>query len=93
MIEKESFPHEVLEITAWTEDGLVMAARHKIYRHLLVSFAFHFYLHSVWIEVTGSKGGGEYSFSYLAEGRGKEVTLASCYLCFSCLRVVLRCII
>ncbi|KAG5531995.1 hypothetical protein RHGRI_026571 [Rhododendron griersonianum] len=35
VIEKESFPHEVLEITAWTEDGLVMAARHKIYRHLL----------------------------------------------------------
>lgn len=35
VIEKESFPHEVLEITAWTEDGLVMAARHKIYRNLL----------------------------------------------------------
>ncbi|KAI8538790.1 hypothetical protein RHMOL_Rhmol09G0131300 [Rhododendron molle] len=35
VIEKESFPHDVLEITAWTEDGLVMAARHKIYRHLL----------------------------------------------------------
>ncbi|KAL7181074.1 hypothetical protein ACSBR1_040021 [Camellia fascicularis] len=35
VIEKESFPHEELEMTAWTEDGLVMAARHKIYRHLL----------------------------------------------------------
>nr|XP_043608169.1 anthranilate synthase beta subunit 2, chloroplastic-like [Erigeron canadensis] len=35
VIEKESFPSEVLEITAWTEDGLVMAARHKVYRHLL----------------------------------------------------------
>ncbi|KAK2984958.1 hypothetical protein RJ640_005393 [Escallonia rubra] len=35
VIEKDSFPSEVLEITAWTEDGLVMAARHKIHRHLL----------------------------------------------------------
>ncbi|KAL7000772.1 Ankyrin repeat and SOCS box protein 2 [Sarracenia purpurea var. burkii] len=35
VIEKESFPHAVLEITAWTEDGLIMAARHKIYRHIL----------------------------------------------------------
>ncbi|KAL6566305.1 Ankyrin repeat and SOCS box protein 2 [Orobanche gracilis] len=34
VIEKESFPRDVLEITAWTEDGLIMAARHKIYRHL-----------------------------------------------------------
>ncbi|KAL7588295.1 hypothetical protein Lser_V15G36934 [Lactuca serriola] len=34
VIEKESFPSDALEITAWTEDGLVMAARHKIYRHL-----------------------------------------------------------
>ncbi|KAI3778751.1 hypothetical protein L2E82_08134 [Cichorium intybus] len=34
VIEKESFPNDALEITAWTEDGLVMAARHKIYRHL-----------------------------------------------------------
>ncbi|KAK2998122.1 hypothetical protein RJ639_026527 [Escallonia herrerae] len=36
VIEKDSFPSEVLEITAWTEDGLVMAARHKIHRHLLL---------------------------------------------------------
>ncbi|XAR63711.1 Anthranilate synthase [Bertholletia excelsa] len=35
VIEKESFPHDALEITAWTEDGLIMAARHKKYRHLL----------------------------------------------------------
>lgn len=34
VIEKESFPSDELEITAWTEDGLIMAARHKVYRHL-----------------------------------------------------------
>ncbi|GKA62500.1 anthranilate synthase beta subunit 2, chloroplastic-like protein [Tanacetum coccineum] len=34
VIEKETFP-DVLEMTAWTEDGLVMAARHKVHRHLL----------------------------------------------------------
>lgn len=34
VIEKETFPSDALEITAWTEDGLVMAARHKTYRHL-----------------------------------------------------------
>ncbi|KAK9950962.1 hypothetical protein M0R45_006425 [Rubus argutus] len=34
VIEKDSFPSEELEITAWTEDGLIMAARHKKYRHL-----------------------------------------------------------
>ncbi|KVH88774.1 hypothetical protein Ccrd_025778 [Cynara cardunculus var. scolymus] len=34
VIEKESFPSDQLEITAWTEDGLIMAARHKVYRHL-----------------------------------------------------------
>ncbi|XP_004514366.1 anthranilate synthase beta subunit 2, chloroplastic-like isoform X1 [Cicer arietinum] len=34
VIEKESFPHDELEVTAWTEDGLIMAARHKKYRHL-----------------------------------------------------------
>ncbi|XP_042479590.1 anthranilate synthase beta subunit 1, chloroplastic-like [Macadamia integrifolia] len=35
VIENESFPSDELEITAWTEDGLIMAARHKKYRHLL----------------------------------------------------------
>ncbi|XP_047332224.1 anthranilate synthase beta subunit 2, chloroplastic-like [Impatiens glandulifera] len=35
VIEKESFPHDELEITAWTEDGLVMAARHKKYKHIM----------------------------------------------------------
>ncbi|OMO72534.1 Anthranilate synthase/para-aminobenzoate synthase, glutamine amidotransferase [Corchorus olitorius] len=34
VIEKDSFPEEALEITAWTEDGLVMAARHKVYKNL-----------------------------------------------------------
>ncbi|KAM1326512.1 hypothetical protein EV2_011265 [Malus domestica] len=34
VIDKDSFPGEELEITAWTEDGLIMAARHKKYRHL-----------------------------------------------------------
>ncbi|KAE8661491.1 Anthranilate synthase beta subunit 1 [Hibiscus syriacus] len=34
VIEKDSFPGELLEATAWTEDGLIMAARHKVYKHL-----------------------------------------------------------
>ncbi|CAK8571220.1 unnamed protein product [Lathyrus sativus] len=34
VIEKESFPHDELEVTAWTEDGLIMAVRHKKYRHM-----------------------------------------------------------
>ncbi|KAF3445807.1 hypothetical protein FNV43_RR10984 [Rhamnella rubrinervis] len=34
VIDKDSFPHEALEVTAWTEDGLIMAARHKKYRHI-----------------------------------------------------------
>ncbi|XP_047976789.1 anthranilate synthase beta subunit 1, chloroplastic-like [Salvia hispanica] len=34
VIERDSFPNDALEITAWTEDGLVMAARHKVYRHI-----------------------------------------------------------
>ncbi|KAH9794376.1 Anthranilate synthase beta subunit 1 [Citrus sinensis] len=34
VIEKESFPSDALEVTAWTEDGLIMAARHKKYKHL-----------------------------------------------------------
>ena len=36
VIEEESFPHDELEVTAWTEDGLVMAARHKKYTHIQV---------------------------------------------------------
>ncbi|CAH8263671.1 unnamed protein product [Arabidopsis lyrata] len=34
IIEKNSFPSDELEVTAWTEDGLVMAARHKKYKHI-----------------------------------------------------------
>ncbi|KAL6187581.1 hypothetical protein ACLB2K_038979 [Fragaria x ananassa] len=34
VIEKDSFPSDELEITAWTEDGLIMAARHKKYKYL-----------------------------------------------------------
>ncbi|KAI7735881.1 hypothetical protein M8C21_018948, partial [Ambrosia artemisiifolia] len=34
VIDKETFPSDALEITAWTEDGLIMAARHKVYTHL-----------------------------------------------------------
>ncbi|KAJ9708619.1 hypothetical protein PVL29_000582 [Vitis rotundifolia] len=34
VIEEDTFPNEALEITAWTEDGLIMAARHKKYKHL-----------------------------------------------------------
>ncbi|XP_078441509.1 anthranilate synthase beta subunit 2, chloroplastic-like [Wolffia australiana] len=34
VIDKETFPSDALEITAWTEDGLIMAARHKIYKHI-----------------------------------------------------------
>jgi len=41
VIEKESFPDE-LEATAWTEDGLIMAARHKKYKHLQVKYQSFF---------------------------------------------------
>lgn len=34
VIEQETFPHDALEATAWTEDGLIMAARHKKYKHI-----------------------------------------------------------
>ncbi|ERN11010.1 hypothetical protein AMTR_s00024p00026220 [Amborella trichopoda] len=34
VIENKTFPSDKLEITAWTEDGLIMAARHKEYKHM-----------------------------------------------------------
>ncbi|XP_070017634.1 anthranilate synthase beta subunit 1, chloroplastic-like [Nicotiana sylvestris] len=34
VIDKDTFPKDDLEITALTEDGLIMAARQKVYRHL-----------------------------------------------------------
>ncbi|KAG0482653.1 hypothetical protein HPP92_010737 [Vanilla planifolia] len=34
VIKNDTFPGDVLEITAWTEDGLVMAARHKKFKHI-----------------------------------------------------------
>jgi anthranilate synthase component II len=38
VIEKETFPHDALEVTAWTEDGLIMAARQRKYKHILFFF-------------------------------------------------------
>ncbi|KAH1097902.1 hypothetical protein J1N35_014823 [Gossypium stocksii] len=34
VIEMDSFPKEALEVTAWTEDGLIIAAQHKVYKHV-----------------------------------------------------------
>ncbi|CAA7033426.1 unnamed protein product [Microthlaspi erraticum] len=34
VIEKDTFPSGELEVTAWTDDGLVMAARHRKYKHI-----------------------------------------------------------
>lgn len=34
VIDKETFPHNELEITAWTEDGLIMGVRHLKHCHV-----------------------------------------------------------
>ncbi|KAF2545439.1 hypothetical protein F2Q70_00020753 [Brassica cretica] len=34
VIQKDTFPSDELEVTAWTEDGLVMAARHRKHKHI-----------------------------------------------------------
>ncbi|KAG0631474.1 hypothetical protein M758_1G256000 [Ceratodon purpureus] len=34
VIEQETFPADQLEVTAWTEDGLVMGVRHRVYKHI-----------------------------------------------------------
>lgn len=34
VIEEATFPADQLEVTAWTEDGLVMGVRHKVYKHI-----------------------------------------------------------
>ncbi|KAJ7557504.1 hypothetical protein O6H91_05G129200 [Diphasiastrum complanatum] len=34
VIERESFPSKELEVTAWTDDGLVMGVRHIQHRHI-----------------------------------------------------------
>lgn len=34
MIEENTFPTDQLEVTAWTEDGLVMGVRHRVHKHI-----------------------------------------------------------
>ncbi|KAH9318517.1 hypothetical protein KI387_020286, partial [Taxus chinensis] len=38
VVDEESFPHDELEITARTDDGLIMGVRHKKYRHIQIIF-------------------------------------------------------
>lgn len=34
VIDRDSFPEDQLEITAWTDDGMIMAVQHKRYPHI-----------------------------------------------------------
>ena len=36
VIDREGFPDDALEVTAWTEDGTVMGVRHRQYPHIQV---------------------------------------------------------
>ncbi|PKA56085.1 Anthranilate synthase component II [Apostasia shenzhenica] len=49
VIDNDSFPDDLLEITAWTEDGLIMAARHKKYKHIQ-DFVIHVGILSLIVE-------------------------------------------
>ena len=36
VIDREGFPDDALEVTAWTEDGTIMGVRHRQYPHIQV---------------------------------------------------------
>lgn len=46
VIEKASFPSDELEVTAWTDDGLIMGIRHRKYRHVQVCVSILFFSQS-----------------------------------------------
>ena len=36
VIDQDGFPDDRLEVTAWTDDGTIMAVRHRQYNHIQV---------------------------------------------------------